>query len=107
MFWTGWCEGISAWGWLLMALVWGGFLAIVVWAITWLFPRSRARPSGHRDAVRQDAADLLDRRFAPGEIERSTRWATPTVGPAINGGASGSPGGVQPAPSVDHGGHHG
>jgi hypothetical protein len=64
---------MSGWGWLLMAMVWGGFLAIVVWTITWLFPRSRSRPSGHRDTVRRDAADRLDRLFASGEIERSTR----------------------------------
>jgi hypothetical protein len=29
------------------------------------------------------------------------------VGPAINGGADGSPGGGQPSPSIDHSGHHG
>jgi hypothetical protein len=29
------------------------------------------------------------------------------IGPAINGGPTGSPGGGQPAPSVDHSGHHG
>ncbi len=29
------------------------------------------------------------------------------VGPAINGGGDGAPGGGQPSPSVDHSGHHG
>lgn len=29
------------------------------------------------------------------------------LGPAINGGAGGSPGGGQPTPSTDHGSHHG
>src|SRR6266498_6087920 len=29
------------------------------------------------------------------------------VGPAINGGADGPPGGGQPSPSIDHSGHHG
>ena len=72
MFGTVWCGGMSAWGWLLMAFLWGGFLAVVVWAITWLFPRSRCRPSGHQDAVEQDAAELLDRRFASGEIDEET-----------------------------------
>ena len=75
MFGTVWCGGMSAWGWLLMAVLWGGFLAVVVWAITWLFPRSRWRPSSHQDAVEQDAAELLDRRFASGEIDEETyRW---------------------------------
>ncbi len=71
MFGTVWRGGMGAWGWLLMAVLWGGFLAVVVWAITRLFPRSRSRPSGHQDAVQQDAADL-DRRFASGEIDEDT-----------------------------------
>ncbi len=29
------------------------------------------------------------------------------IGPAINGGADGTPGGGQPSPSIDHSGHHG
>ena len=45
----------------------GGLLAVVVWAVTWLFPRSRSRP---RD--REDAAGLLDRRFASGDIDEDT-----------------------------------
>ncbi|MGE5288593.1 MAG: SHOCT domain-containing protein [Micromonosporaceae bacterium] len=67
MFGTGWCGGMSGWGWLLMALLWGGFLAVVVWAVTWLFPRGRSRPSDQ-----EDAAGLLDRRFASGDIDEDT-----------------------------------
>jgi hypothetical protein len=39
MFATGWCGGMSAAGWLLMAGLWAGFLAVVVWAVLRLFPR--------------------------------------------------------------------
>jgi putative membrane protein len=67
MFGTGWCGGMSAWGWLVVAVVWGGFLAVVVWAVTWLFPRGRSRPGAE-----QDPANLLDRRFAAGEIDEDT-----------------------------------
>ena len=68
MFGTGWCGGMSAWGWLIMAVLWGGFLAVVVWAVTWLFPRSRSRPAGPPT----DAAGVLDRRFASGDIDEDT-----------------------------------
>lgn len=67
MFGTGWCTGMGAGGWLLMALLWGGFLAVVVWAITRLFPRNRAGGGG-----RDDAASVLDRRLAAGEIDEDT-----------------------------------
>ena len=70
MFGTGWCGGMSVWGWLAMAVAWGGFLAVVVWAVTWLFPRSRSQPSDQQGG--QDAAVLLDRRFASGEIDEDT-----------------------------------
>lgn len=70
MFGSGWCGGMSAWGWLLMALLWGGFLAIVVWAIARLFPRARSRHDGH--GGQESAASLLDRRLAAGEIDEDT-----------------------------------
>lgn len=72
MFGTGWCGGMGIGGWLLMALLWGGFLAVVVWAVARLFPRSRpgsSRPGAGGD---QDAASVLDRRLAAGEIDEDT-----------------------------------
>jgi putative membrane protein len=65
MFGTGWCSGMSAWGWLSMAALWAGFLAVVVWAVTWLFPRSRSWPADPPES----ASGMLDRRFASGEID--------------------------------------
>lgn len=64
MFGYGWCGGMGAVGWLLMALLWGGFLTVVIWAVTRLFPRSRAGTGGG-----DGAADQLDRRLATGEID--------------------------------------
>ncbi len=69
MFGSGWCGGMSAWGWLLMALLWGGFLAVVVWAVMWLFPGGRSRPGDGADG---DPAGVLDRRLASGEIDEDT-----------------------------------
>lgn len=67
MFGYGWCGGIGAGGWLLMALLWGGFLAVVIWAVTRLFPRNRAGRGGG-----DEAASQLDRRLADGEIDEDT-----------------------------------
>jgi putative membrane protein len=67
MFGSGWCGGMGAGGWLLMALLWGGFLAVVVWAVTRLFPRSRSGPGGG-----DSAGSVLDRRLAAGEIDEDT-----------------------------------
>lgn len=73
MFGSGWCGGLSAGGWLLVALLWGSFLAVVVWAITRLFPRNRSRhdrpgtPDGGQSAV-----SLLDRRLTSGDIDEDT-----------------------------------
>src|SRR6266702_6646313 len=67
MFGYGWCGGMGAGGWVLMAVLWGGFLAVVVWAVTRLFPGGRSR-EGNNDS----AASVLDRRLATGEIDEDT-----------------------------------
>ena len=51
--WTPW------WHWLWMAGVWVVGIAVIVWAVTALFPN---RPDG-------DAQQILDERFARGEID--------------------------------------
>ena len=55
----GYCSGMGAGGWLLMIGLWGAFIAVVVWAVSRVFPSER----------RQEADELLDRRFAAGEID--------------------------------------
>jgi len=75
MFGTGWCGGMGAGGWLLMALLWGGFLAVIMWAVTRLFPRDRAgsgRSGTTGGANAESAASTLDRRLAAGEIDEDT-----------------------------------
>jgi len=67
MFGYGWSGGMSAGGWLLMALLWGSFLGVVVWAVIRLFPGGHSRPSSG-----DSAAGVLDRRLAAGEIDEDT-----------------------------------
>ena len=59
--------GFELWGILLMFLLWGGLIALAVWGVTVLFPR-RARLSENDDHL--DAQEILDRRYARGEINR-------------------------------------
>jgi len=54
----GYCTAMGTGGWLLMIGLWGAFLALVVWLVTRIFPSDR----------RPDAAEVLDRRLAAGEI---------------------------------------
>ena len=70
MFGSGWCGGMGAGGWLLMALLWGSFLAVVVWAVARLFPSVRSRPGGPGGG--DSAGSVLDRRLAAGEIDKDT-----------------------------------
>jgi putative membrane protein len=67
MFGYGWCGGMGVGGWLLMGLLWGGFLAVIVWAVSRLFPRSRPGAGSG-----ENAASVLDRRRASGELDEDT-----------------------------------
>ena len=60
--------GFSFTGLLVMLLFWGGVIVLAVWLVGLLFPR-HARPlaSGKRDL---NARQILDRRYARGEISR-------------------------------------
>jgi putative membrane protein len=71
MHWPGYGFG---WGWmiiggLMMLLFWGGLIALCVWLI-----RSFASRGDHlsdtNQAVEPDAREILDRRYAGGEINR-------------------------------------
>jgi putative membrane protein len=50
------------WGWTMMVTLWGGVAALVVWAV---------RSTGvNRGGGTGSALDILERRFASGEIDR-------------------------------------
>jgi uncharacterized membrane protein len=59
----GWGMGL---GLLVMIFIWGGLIALGVWLVRGLFPHVSQPPA----AAGQDlsARDILDRRFARGEI---------------------------------------
>lgn len=50
---------VPAWHWLWMAGVWVVGIALIAWAVTALFP----------DEPRRDPQQILDERFARGEID--------------------------------------
>lgn len=61
--------GFGILGLLLMLILWGGLIGLAVWLVRSLFPHAEqppALPSGHELSARQ----ILDRRYARGEIGR-------------------------------------
>ena len=60
----GWMMGFGGVGMLLGVLVWVAVIVLVVWAITAVFGRT---PTSTRD----DALDILKRRYAAGEITQA------------------------------------
>jgi putative membrane protein len=60
----GW-DGMAWGGWIFMTVFWVLVIGLIVWAVAAVFPRSRAH-----DADRGETPeDILDRRFASGELD--------------------------------------
>ena len=63
-------DHMNGWGWAMMiawSLVWVSFLGVIAWiAVQWGRGASRNGPSEPRE---KSARDLLDERFARGEID--------------------------------------
>ena len=59
----GMMAGMGWLGLLLMALFWVGVILLVVWGLSNAFPRQR-------QSAEPDAAEILKRRYAKGEISR-------------------------------------
>jgi putative membrane protein len=60
----------AGWGWMmLMPLVWIALLAVIVWAVVRLVQRPGDRITPQR---KETAQEILDRRFASGEIDADT-----------------------------------
>jgi len=59
----GW--GMGAGGWIFMVLFWVAIIGLVVWAVGALVPRSRQEGQGRSETP----VEILDRRFALGEID--------------------------------------
>lgn len=71
----GYGYGMGAGGWIAMTIFWVALIVLVVWVL------SRALPTGGNwggdgarrgEGARDSAEDILDRRFAAGEIDEDT-----------------------------------
>jgi putative membrane protein len=60
----GW-NGMAAGGWIIMTVFWVALIALTVWAVAALFPRGRTDDGARRETPE----DILDRRFARGELD--------------------------------------
>jgi len=65
----GWSGGMSLWAWLFMGTFWVALLGLILWLVVRLLP-STGRGGG--GAGVESAEDILDRRFARGEIDEQT-----------------------------------
>lgn len=68
--------GMGAGAWIFMGLFWVLLIGVIIWLVIRLLP-STSHSDGQRTAPRQEPAqdsplDILDRRFASGEIELET-----------------------------------
>ncbi len=64
--------GMALWGWLFMGVFWVALLVLIVWLVVRLLPSGGPRTTG--PAV-ETPEDILDRRFARGEIDEQTYTA--------------------------------
>lgn len=65
---NGWYGGMGAGGWVLMSLLWVVLIAVVVWAVASLLRRGDDRPRASLNLAERPE-EILDRRFAAGEID--------------------------------------
>lgn len=61
--------GFGIFGLVLMVLFWGGLIALAVWLVRSLFPQTTQPPAASWGSG-SSAQDILDRRYARGEINR-------------------------------------
>lgn len=64
-----WSNGMGWTGWLIMSLTALAFWALVVFAVVALFRGARNDTSPRRRGEDDDARQILDQRFARGEID--------------------------------------
>jgi putative membrane protein len=85
----GWYGGGMGYGaWMFMGLFWLVLLGLVIWAVVRLLPDRRH--DQRRDV--DSPEEILDRRFARGEIDLDTYQAQRTALAAMRGGSAGREG---------------
>lgn len=68
----GYGYGMGAGGWIAMALFWIGVIGLVVWLIVRAFPGSRRDDAVGSGQPGETPEQVLDRRFAAGEVDVAT-----------------------------------
>lgn len=72
----GWYGGMGLGAWLFMGGFWLVLLALIVWLVVRLLPSSNRSGSGQPPGGQGDSPEeILDRRFARGEIDEQTYTA--------------------------------
>jgi len=66
---TGFGMGFGIIGWLFMLIFWGALIALTIWLVRYIFPHSGQTPTTPQDK-HPDAHEILDQRYARGEINR-------------------------------------
>lgn len=70
-------DGLGWGGWLFMVLAMLAFWALVVWAVVLIFRGTKPEPD--HSPLGRDPLEILDERFARGEIERDEYQARQEV----------------------------
>lgn len=65
----GWGWGMGVGGWIAMVVFWVALIALIVWAVMRVFPSAAKDEPGARPETPQE---ILDRRFAAGELDVET-----------------------------------
>ncbi|MEO7589242.1 MAG: hypothetical protein ABIS84_14585 [Arachnia sp.] len=66
----GWGMGVG--GWIAMGIFWVALLVLIVWLVTRAFSPGITRGSRGEHGPQESADQVLDRRFAAGEIDEPT-----------------------------------
>ena len=70
MMWNdGWNNGMGWGGWIVMTLIMVAFWSVVVFAVVAIFRGDRDARSGPQQSRGRDPMQILDERFARGEID--------------------------------------
>lgn len=69
----GWCGGMGWGGWLFMGLFWLVLLGVILYLVVRLLPTAGSGAGRH--GLQETPEQILDRRFANGEIDVATYQA--------------------------------
>jgi len=67
---TGIGMGLGGIGLILMLLFWAGLILGVVWLVKAIFSNNQQNPSGFDSHTQLSPRDILDQRYARGEVTR-------------------------------------